>query len=74
MISIITATYNRSYIIGELYNSLCRQTSYDFEWIVVDDGSTDNIKEIMSVCIKDESVQSFQYISFSSQMVENIEQ
>lgn len=53
MISIITATYNRSYIIGELYNSLCRQTSYDFEWIVVDDGSTDNIKEIMSVCIKE---------------------
>lgn len=48
MISIITATYNRAYIIEGLYKSLCRQTLKDFEWIVVDDGSTDNSFELLS--------------------------
>lgn len=40
-ITIFTATYNRSYIIENLYNSLKRQTVKEFEWVVVDDGSTD---------------------------------
>ena len=42
MISVITPTYNRGYIIDNLFNSLKSQTSYDFEWIVIDDGSTDD--------------------------------
>ena len=42
MVTIFTPTYNRGYIIGKLYSSLCNQTCKDFEWIVVDDGSTDN--------------------------------
>ena len=42
MVSIFTPTFNRAYIIGKLYESLCQQTNYDFEWIVVDDGSTDD--------------------------------
>lgn len=42
MISIITASYNRAYIIEKLYHSLRRQTSLDFEWIVIDDGSADD--------------------------------
>lgn len=41
MISVITASYNRAYIIHELYHSLQRQTSFNFEWIVIDDGSKD---------------------------------
>ena len=41
-ITVFTPTYNRAYIIDNLYRSLQRQTSHDFEWLVVDDGSSDN--------------------------------
>ncbi len=41
-ITVFTPTYNRGYIIGRLYESLCRQTYKDFEWLVIDDGSTDD--------------------------------
>ena len=40
--TIFTSTYNRAYILQQLYDSLCRQTYDDFEWIIIDDGSTDN--------------------------------
>ena len=45
--SIITPTYNRSYFLQNVYHSLCLQEGIDFEWIIVDDGSTDNTKEIV---------------------------
>lgn len=41
-LSIFTATYNRAYILPKLYESLCRQSCFDFEWILIDDGSSDN--------------------------------
>lgn len=40
-ITVFTPTYNRAHLIGRLYDSLCRQSCRDFEWLVVDDGSTD---------------------------------
>ena len=42
MITVFTSTYNRGYTINNLYQSLRRQTVKDFEWVVIDDGSTDN--------------------------------
>ena len=42
MITIFTPTYNRAYIIDNLYQSLLKQTDMDFEWLIVNDGSTDN--------------------------------
>lgn len=45
-ISIFTPTYNRAYTLGALYESLRKQTCQDFEWIIVDDGSTDNTEEL----------------------------
>ncbi|MGM0753100.1 MAG: glycosyltransferase family 2 protein [Bacillota bacterium] len=41
MITVLTPTYNRSYILKNAYESLCSQTNSDFEWLIVDDGSTD---------------------------------
>ena len=41
-ITVFTPTYNRAYIIGNLYESLKRQSFTDFEWLVVDDGPSDN--------------------------------
>lgn len=41
MISIITPSFNRAYIIDETAQSIFNQSSGDWEWIIVDDGSTD---------------------------------
>lgn len=43
-ITIFTPTYNRKNTISRLYKSLINQTCYNFEWLVVDDGSTDGTK------------------------------
>ena len=40
-LTIFTPTYNRAHTIWRTYESLCRQTSKEFDWLVVDDGSTD---------------------------------
>lgn len=45
-ITVFTPTYNRAYIIENLYRSLQRQTATCFEWLVVDDGSADNTEEL----------------------------
>lgn len=45
-LTIITPVYNRASLLGACYESLCRQTELDFEWIVVDDGSTDGSAEL----------------------------
>ncbi len=55
MISAITPTYNCSEFIRRSYNALCSQTFTDWEWIVVNDGSTDNTDEIFSEIILNDS-------------------
>ncbi len=47
MITIFTPTYNRAHLLPRLYDSLCKQTYVDFEWIIVDDGSKDNTEEVV---------------------------
>ncbi len=42
MITVFTPTYNRGLLLRRLYESLLGQTVYDFEWIIVDDESTDD--------------------------------
>ena len=44
--TVFTPTYNRAYIIGNLYLSLLKQTFQDFEWLVIDDGSVDETEEL----------------------------
>lgn len=44
MITVITPTYNRSYTLDILYNSLVNQKNKNFLWFLVDDGSTDDTK------------------------------
>lgn len=46
-LTIFTPTYNRAYCLGRAYESLLRQTCKDFEWLVIDDGSTDNTKGLV---------------------------
>ena len=46
-LTVFTPTYNRESLLPRLYESLSRQTSDDFVWLIVDDGSTDNTKALI---------------------------
>lgn len=46
--TVFTPTYNRSHLLPRLYESLKRQTFTDFEWVIVDDGSSDGTEELVS--------------------------
>lgn len=45
MLTILTPTYNRAYTLGKVYESLLHQTDKSFEWVIVDDGSTDDTRQ-----------------------------
>lgn len=53
MITVMTPTYNRAYILEKAYISLKNQTSYEFEWIIVDDGSLDNTTQLVETWVKE---------------------
>lgn len=57
MITVFTPTYNRAYILTKLYRSLCNQTCKQFEWIIVDDGSTDNTSELIGTFIQEGNIE-----------------
>lgn len=47
-ITVFTPVYNRAYCLDNLYESLKRQTFINFEWVVIDDGSTDHVELIIN--------------------------
>lgn len=61
MITIFTPTYNRAFTLTRLYESLCIQKSFDFEWLVIDDGSTDDTKQLIASFQEDENSFSIRY-------------
>jgi glycosyltransferase involved in cell wall biosynthesis len=54
--SVIVPTYNRAHLISETIESVLAQTFKDFELIIVDDGSTDNTKEVIKSYLSDPRV------------------
>lgn len=46
--TVFTTTYNRKTLLRRLYESLTRQTSKDFVWLIVDDGSTDGTDDLVN--------------------------
>lgn len=46
-ITVMTPTYNRAHTLPRVYECLLKQTFKEFEWVIVDDGSTDNTREII---------------------------
>lgn len=65
ILTIFTPTYNRGYILPRLYDSLLVQSNKAFKWIIVDDGSTDNTKEIVKRWIEEGKIY-IKYISRKS--------
>lgn len=54
-VTLFTPTYNRAHLLPRLYESVKRQTFKDFEWIIVDDGSTDGTEELVNNWLKDDN-------------------
>lgn len=47
LLTVFTPAYNRAYSLHLCYESLCRQSNKNFIWLIVDDGSTDNTKDLV---------------------------
>lgn len=55
-LTILTPTYNRAAYLKKLYLSLVQQTEQEFEWLVVDDGSTDETQELLGSFARENKV------------------
>ncbi|CAM4112259.1 glycosyltransferase family 2 protein [Paenibacillus alkaliterrae] len=56
MLTVFTPTYNRAYTLHLCYESLKRQSCKDFVWLIIDDGSTDNTKELVAGWIEENGI------------------
>lgn len=55
-ITVCTPTYNRAHLLNKLYTSLKKQNYNSFQWIIVDDGSTDDTEVIVNEFIKENNI------------------
>lgn len=56
-LTVFTPSYNRAYTLHKCYESLLRQTSKDFTWVIIDDGSSDNTKELVDSWINENKLE-----------------
>ena len=66
MITIFTPTYNRAHLLNRLYKSLQKQDCFDFEWLVIDDGSNDNTNELFDTWKKEPNKFDIRYIKIEN--------
>lgn len=52
--TVCTPAFNRADTLGRVFESLKKQTLQDFEWLIIDDGSTDNTAEVVKDFIASE--------------------
>ena len=61
-LTVFTSTYNRANTLSRTYESLRRQSDKDFEWLIVDDGSTDNTEDVVKHWLSADNGFSVRYI------------
>lgn len=60
ILTILTPSYNRGELLKQLYKSLIKQTVSDFQWLIIDDGSTDETRNIVKK-LKEEKIIQIDY-------------
>lgn len=60
-LTVFTPTYNRATTLPQLYEALQRQTDKRFEWLIIDDGSTDNTEQLIDIFRKDANAFNLRY-------------
>lgn len=60
-ITIVTPAYNRASLLPRLYDSLCRQTCKHFEWLIIDDGSTDDTRQVVEKFMEEKPAFKIEY-------------
>lgn len=60
-ITVFTPTFNRAYCLERAYRSLCKQSHKKFEWLIIDDGSSDNTESLVKEWIE-EAIVPIRYI------------
>ena len=61
-ITVFTPAYNRAHTLPRTYESLKKQSNKNFIWLIIDDGSTDNTKELINQWIHENNEFEIQYI------------
>jgi len=61
-ITVFTPAYNRAHTLGRTYQSLCSQNNKNFIWLIIDDGSTDNTKQLVDSWISEQKSFIIEYI------------
>ena len=56
MVTIVTPAYNRTHTLPSLYQSLLAQTCKDFDWLIIDDGSTDDTRRVVEGYIAENKI------------------
>lgn len=62
LLTVFTPTYNRAHTLPEAYCSLKAQTSKNFLWLIVDDGSTDRTAALVSAWMQAEKAFAIRYL------------
>lgn len=62
LITVFTPLYNRINTLKRTYESMCRQTSKNFVWMIIDDGSTDNPYDTIKEWLKKDNGFEIKYI------------
>lgn len=61
-ITILTPTYNRAQLLCRCYESLKKQTELSFQWLIIDDGSTDCTQERVKRFIQESPKMNITYV------------
>lgn len=69
MITVFTPTFNRAHLLPKLYESLKNQSDKRFKWLIIDDGSADNTKDVVNTWIVEDRIEIIYHFQENQGMV-----